>query len=99
MLLLDVAVCRAAFGIVLLELLTGFSPANTIELYSNQDQDLFSDTGTFTDPSAGRWPPEVVRDLSQAAKQCLKLYAKRRATVREVLPTMEALEARAAAGC
>jgi serine/threonine protein kinase len=90
-----------AFGIVLLELLTGLTPEGTIELHTELDDGIFEEAATnaHRDPRAGGWPPAVVRALAQVSKQCLRLFAKRRATVKDVLPMLEALEVLKGHGC
>jgi len=79
-----------AFGMVLLELLTGESPAATAELYTGQE-DLFSHMeDKYKDQRAGKWPRSTVRAVAKVAKLCLAWQAQRRATVKDALPMMEA---------
>jgi serine/threonine protein kinase len=79
-----------AFGIVLLELLTGRSPVDTVELYT-EEEDMFSAMDQlYKDKRAGPCPAGVVAAVAQVAKQCLQWHAPRRATVQEALPRLEA---------
>jgi serine/threonine protein kinase len=82
-----------AFGIVLLELVTGKAPEDAILLHEdNEEEALGAAVAACRDKRAGEWPAGVVSGLAQAAEQCLKLYAKRRASVKEVQPLIETLE-------
>ena len=67
-------------------------------MHSDIDELVFQEVDRYKDTRAGRWPPAVLRGLAQAARLCLLLYAKRRASVRMVLPMLEVLEDAAAKG-
>jgi hypothetical protein len=77
-----------AFGVVILELLTGCSPVAACLLYMDEDE-LFVHMERFVDGRAGDWPPAVVSELACVAEECLDFRVRKRATVRDVLPRLE----------
>ena len=60
-------------------------------MHSDIDEQIFQEVHKYKDKRAGRWAPAVLRGLPQAARLCLLLYAKRRASVKTVLPMLEVL--------
>ena len=91
-----------AFGVVLLELLTGQPPRNgdTNEfLYSEQEpmlQDPRAKLPPRIDARAGPWPLRSALALATIAKQCLEMHARNRCAVREVLVELDVLAGRKA---
>jgi hypothetical protein len=90
-----------AFGVILLELLTGLPPQAAIDLHAAADPS--SEQAFFNlklkeraDPRAGGWPAAAVSALGPgAAQRCLRQGVAQRATVDEVRPALE----RAVADC
>jgi hypothetical protein len=82
-----------AFGIVLLELLTGACPAQAVKIHAAHHETVATAIGLYKDPRAGKWQMAVLRAIATAADQCLVVHAKSRAYVHDVLPTLEAIEA------
>ena len=79
-----------AFGMVLLELLTGCSPSNTAMLYTGEE-DLFDRMEEkYKDAKAGPCPQGVLAAVALVTKSCLSWHAQRRATIQEALPRLEA---------
>jgi serine/threonine protein kinase len=89
-----------AFGIVLLELLTGLPPEDAINLHADHADRLFAPgkLALHADMRAGAWPSAAVRGLGQVAKQLLQHAKRRRALVAQVLPELEALRSLLAGG-
>jgi hypothetical protein len=79
-----------AFGIVLLELLTGKVGLVAAALHV-EEPDLFEEMMDHVDARAGRWPAPVVAGLAAAVERCIAFYARSRATVAEVLPQLGVL--------
>jgi serine/threonine protein kinase len=62
-----------AFGIVLLELLTGRRPIEASELYT-MEPDLFQELQTrYLDARGGKWPAAVLREVAAVAQHCLAI--------------------------
>ena len=80
-----------SFGIILLELLTGL-PARKVVLMLFDDRDFFDRMQEYTDPRAGGWPKKVVPMLAAVAKGCSEFRPRERASVRDVLPKVRALQ-------
>ena len=81
-----------AFGITLLEVLTGKPPREVVALHA-QERQLFERiaSGQLADAAAGGWPAAVLGEAAGVAKGCLLFHAKRRKAVLDVLPQLTAL--------
>jgi serine/threonine protein kinase len=79
-----------AFGVVLVELLTGKVALEAAALY-HEEPDLFEDMQQFTDARAGAWPAAVVEGLAAVAKECICMHVRNRAAVRDVIPRLDGL--------
>ena len=77
-----------AFGMVLLELLTGMTPVGTAQLYTMDDNCFTHMEQKFVDRNSGRWPRGVVKKVTQVAEECLAWKSNKRATVVQVLPKL-----------
>ena len=77
---------------MLLELLTGKAAARITALH-HEEPDLFSTMHLFADERAGEWPAAVVGGLAAVAEKCIAQQSRVRASVKEVLAELEALEA------
>ena len=73
-----------AFGVVVIELLTGRSPADAIQLYTTAE-DLFSKMEHHRDVRAGMWPIGVLASCTRVAELCTCYRVAGRATVTEAL--------------
>jgi serine/threonine protein kinase len=82
-----------AFGIVLMELITGRSPQPAAELFTFEGPEVFGRLHELADAEAGEWPPRVLKRLGAIANECLG-HVKTRAKVSAVVPKLEALLAR-----
>jgi serine/threonine protein kinase len=80
-----------SFGIILLELLMG-RPAREVVGMLFEDCEFFDRMPEYTDPRAGAWPKKVVTALTAVAKRCTEFRPRDRATVRDVLPKVRALQ-------
>jgi serine/threonine protein kinase len=83
-----------SFGVVCLELLTG-APASHVLGGLFDDPGYFQNAQRYADAQAGAWPAAAVSALAAVAEGCVEFRARSRVTVREVLPKLEALAARA----
>ena len=79
-----------AFGVVLLELLTGKLPIEVAALHM-EEPDLYAQMQEHTDARAGAWPAAVVGGLAAVTERCIAYHAGARATVRDVLAELEEL--------
>jgi hypothetical protein len=81
---------RAAFAIIMLELLTGQPPIAVAALHM-EEPDLYQEMQQHVDgrPGAGEWPPAVVGRLSAVTERCIAYHARARAAVRDVLEELE----------
>ena len=52
----------------------------------HEEPDLFEEMMHFVDPRAGQWPPPVVEGLAAVAELCIQFHARKRASVRDVVP-------------
>ena len=59
---------------------------------SEDDRDFFARMQEHKDPRPGAWPKKVVTVLAGAAKGCTEFRPRERATVRDVLPKVRALQ-------
>ena len=84
-----------AFSILLLELLTGRVGLEAAAVY-HEEPDLFEEMMDYVDARAGAWPPPVVAELVAVAQRCICMHARPRASVREVMPQLEAIAVPAA---
>jgi hypothetical protein len=86
-----------AFGVVLLELVTGKPPRAVVDLHARENH-IFEHicSGELVDSSAGAWPPSVLRDVADIAKGCLTFHSRHRRSVREVHAARTACLARPA---
>jgi serine/threonine protein kinase len=87
-----------AFGIVLLEVVTGKPPREVVVLHA-QERQVFEliCSGQLAEAAAesrSAWPPPVLKEAAGAAKGCLQFHAKRRLAVLDVLPQLEDLVTR-----
>jgi serine/threonine protein kinase len=57
----------------------------------HEEPDLFEEMMHFVDPRAGQWPPPVVEGLAAVAELCIQFHARKRASVRDVVPQLDAL--------
>ena len=80
-----------AFGVVLMELLTGLPPTLAGQTFTLEGPGVFDRVGQIADRKAGRWPPAVLRVIATVATRCLDHAPRQRATVKSVLPALEAL--------
>ena len=80
-----------AFGVVLMELLTGLPPKLAGQTFTLEGPGVFDRVGQIADRKAGRWPPAVLRVIATVATRCLDHAPRQRATVKSVLPALEAL--------
>lgn len=86
-----------AFGVVLLELLTGLPPNDTrreeADLWSYIQENCDDDEkmNNLLDKKAGDWDPQVADSLFTIAQKCLLDRKKNRALVSDILPELEAL--------
>lgn len=87
-----------AFGVVLLELLTGLPPNDTrreeADLWSYVQENCDDDDENIDDlldKQAGEWDPKVAASLFTIAKKCLFDKKKTRALVADILPELERL--------
>lgn len=85
-----------AFGVVLLELLTGLPPLDE----DRSESDLLSyiqencdddDISSFLDKRAGNWDIKVANTVYFISKKCVELLKKDRALVSDILPELEKL--------
>jgi hypothetical protein len=80
-----------SFGIILLELLMGL-PAREVVGMLFDDREFFDRMQEYKDLRAGDWPKTVVKVLAGVAKGCTEFRPRERATVRDVLPKVKALQ-------
>jgi serine/threonine protein kinase len=80
-----------AYGIVLVELLTGQPPMLAAERFTFEGPDVFDDMRGLADPKAGTWPPKVLKGIGAISKRCLTHITRDRATIAAVLPALKAL--------
>ena len=78
-----------AFGIVLLEVLTGKPPMEVANM-NYADEDLHKNMAQHTDASAGAWAAGAVEAMAKASQACLEFRSQKRSTVQDVLPALEA---------
>ena len=90
-----------AFGVVLLELLTGLGPKPVVGMMYD-DAEFFSSLGEHKDvraesesagaaAGAGPWPGKLVSGLAATAAKLLEFRPRNRARVRDALPQLQAL--------
>jgi hypothetical protein len=90
-----------AFGVVVLELLTGLGPKQVVGMMYD-DAYFFSSLGEHKDvraesgsagaaEAAGPWPAKLVSGLAATAVKLLEFRPRNRARVRDVLPRLKAL--------
>ena len=91
-----------AFGVVLLELLTGERPADYEmgEMLSQKMyeplQDAERELPPLLDGRAGAWPLPRAASLGRIARSCIEMSAAKRCLVADVLPELDALAGRQA---
>ena len=91
-----------AFGVVLLELLTGMPPSNrSTGEFLHAELSLVVEEAPLQLPPllerrAGRWPLEQALALAALAKRCLEMTARNRCVVADVLPELDAIAGRMA---
>ena len=92
-----------AFGVVLLELLTGRPPRDGEEMLAaaadaalfGPSADLDVNLPLWLDKAlAGRWPAERVLGLAGVARRCLEAAVRQRSAVRDVLVEVDVLAGR-----
>ena len=82
-----------AFGVVLVELLTGRSPTRASELLT-MDEDAFRRMkDTHLDARAGEWPAKVLREVTRLAEECTQSKPRERASAAQALPRLKAAAA------
>jgi serine/threonine protein kinase len=82
-----------AFGIILLELLTGKLSIEVASM-NYEDEDLHENMAArHTDATAGAWAAGAVEAMAKASRACLEFRSQKRASVRSVLPALEAAAA------
>jgi hypothetical protein len=75
---------------VLLELLTGKLPVEVASM-NYEDEDLYQNMAErHTDATAGAWAAGAVEAMASASHACLEYRSHKRASVRDVLPALEA---------
>jgi interleukin-1 receptor-associated kinase 1 len=90
--LVDMTVDTYAFGIVLLELLSGLSPLECAKI-ANQRAQIDSEGGDTVLDSTALWPPAVAQALLSLAQQCLHQSREHRCAMQEVTSTLEKVRA------
>lgn len=84
-----------AFGVVLLEILTGLPPSDNnreeTDLVSHVTENLEDSIIGLLDPRAGPWCHQTADDLYRVAHRCLRDRKKERVLVKEVLSDLEIL--------
>ena len=81
-----------AYGIVLLELLTSKLPMEAANM-NYEDEHLHATIHEHTDARGGKWAAGAVDALAQASHACLEYRSHNRASVRDILPALEAVVA------
>jgi hypothetical protein len=78
-----------AFGIVLLEIMMGKLPIEVATM-NYEVEDLHENMEQHTDATAGVWAAGAVDAMAKASQACLEYKSHKRASVRDVLPALEA---------
>jgi hypothetical protein len=82
-----------AFGVVLIELLTGRRPMAVSELLTMEPRLFPHMAAEFVDARAGAWPTRALQAVAGVAEECTSWTPQGRATIRQSLPRLRAAAA------